>query len=160
MASFQYQKSVDNIPTTFIIQSFADRVLVLVTQLGKVGNKIQATLLSTAPLFSPEYEPKEHDPLWIPPPPPAIQLTPLLGSSTSEHQQTLHSLYASQIATVVWYANSQFALDGDRKSVVVGIALKRVDVEGSGCELSDGERGTFREIIMTIQKIIRETVAN
>ncbi|KAG2020249.1 hypothetical protein CC2G_005614 [Coprinopsis cinerea AmutBmut pab1-1] len=151
MASTQHHNVVNGVPTTIIIQTFADRILVLVTQLGKVGNLIQANLLSTSTLPLSD----KNDDNTIPTPSPAIQLTPLLGSSISEHQQTLHSLYASQIATIVWDERSQFSIEGHRRSVVVGIALKRVEVDGPGCELSENERATFRGIMTWLQDIVR-----
>jgi proteasome assembly chaperone 3 len=53
-------------------------------------------------------------------------MTPLLGSGPSERIQTLHSLYASQAATLVWLSAERHG--GERKPVVVGIALKKPDV--------------------------------
>ncbi|KAF8481410.1 hypothetical protein JB92DRAFT_3038627 [Gautieria morchelliformis] len=61
----------------------------------------------------------------LPSPPPSIQLTLLLGSGPSEHIQTLHSLYASQAGTLVWL--SAEGNGGERRPVVVGIALKKAD---------------------------------
>jgi proteasome assembly chaperone 3 len=168
MASIQHNSVINDVPTTFLINSYADRIMVLVTQLGKVGNlvgadsmawadgnphyglKIQATLLTTEPLSNDDQDEES-----FPAPSPATQLTPLLGSSASEHQQTLHSLYAAQIATIVWDETSQFSIQGTRRSVIVGIALKKRGNEGEGCELSDSERATFREIVKTVQKVVR-----
>jgi proteasome assembly chaperone 3 len=50
----------------------------------------------------------------------------LLGSAPTEQIQTLHSLYASQAATLVWLSVEKHG--GERKPVVVGIALKKPDV--------------------------------
>ncbi|KAH6918503.1 hypothetical protein BKA70DRAFT_1175924 [Coprinopsis sp. MPI-PUGE-AT-0042] len=155
MASIQHNTVINGFPTTILIHSYADRIMVLVTQLGKVGNLIQATLLTTEPLSN---EDQGDDS--FPEPSPATQLTPLLGSSASEHQQTLHSLYAAQIATIIWDETSQFSIQGTRRSVIVGIALKKTGNEGKGCELSDNERATFREIIKTLQKVVRGSTAS
>ncbi len=40
MASKQIAKDLNGINTEVVIQTFADRILVLVTQLGKVGNLV------------------------------------------------------------------------------------------------------------------------
>lgn len=91
----------------------------------------------------------------LPVPSPGIQLTPLLGSSISEHQQTLHSLYASQIATIIWDETSQYSIQGTSRSVVVGLALKKAEAEGPGCELSEKEREMFLGIMKAIQGVAR-----
>lgn len=67
----------------------------------------------------------------LPPPPDAISLMPLLGTPPSP---TLHSLYTSQIATLVWWTLQELSLP--RRPVVVGLALERTarrgDVDGAG----------------------------
>lgn len=74
----------------------------------------------------------------------AIQLTPLLGGASSEHLQTLHSLYAAQIATIIWVEEAK-KMAVDRRSVVVGIALRDAD-----------ERKTFHGVMDYIGRLIRE----
>lgn len=37
----QTSKLIDDVHTEVVLQSFADRVLVLITQLGKVGNLVR-----------------------------------------------------------------------------------------------------------------------
>ncbi|KAG2041588.1 hypothetical protein BDR03DRAFT_913113 [Suillus americanus] len=113
---------LEGVLTEIMVQGFADRTLVLVTQMGKVGNLIQASIPSTTPLLSDE----ESNSTGLPAPPVAIQLTPLLGGASSEHLQTLHSLYAAQIATIIWVEEAK-KMAVDRKSVVVGIALRDAD---------------------------------
>lgn len=56
----------------------------------------------------------------LPPPPDAISLTPLLGTPP---KPTLHSLYTSQIATLVWWTLQELSLP--RRPVVVGLALEK-----------------------------------
>ncbi|KAG8217712.1 hypothetical protein J3R82DRAFT_5868, partial [Butyriboletus roseoflavus] len=80
--------------------------------------QIQASIPSTTDLHAPG--PRGH----LPSPSPAIQLTPIFGSAPSVHMQTLYSLYAAQIATLVWLATG-----GEPRSVVVGIALWRSEEE-------------------------------
>ncbi|TFY72666.1 hypothetical protein EVG20_g346 [Dentipellis fragilis] len=120
------ERNINSIRTEVLLQVFADRILVLVTQLGKVGNLIQATLPSTVHLPpQPIDKPSEGNPLLAPHP--SIEVTSLLGSAPSAHEQQLHSLYASQIATLVWTAQQPELLNDMRRSVIVGVALKRQD---------------------------------
>ncbi|KAL1694642.1 hypothetical protein GGG16DRAFT_122346 [Schizophyllum commune] len=143
--------------TDIVVLPYADRVLVLVTQLGKVGNLIQASLPATMPI-QPAAEPSADHPnaLALPPPPPGIQVTGLLGSSSSDHQHTLHYLYASQIATIVWTAEGGGALAGTRRDVIIGLALRKSapspDDEGS---LSAAERETYNAIMLLLQEILK-----
>jgi len=157
--------------TQIVFQSFADRILVLVTQVGKVGNLVSSVLFSilltlrpapaqvqaTLPATTPSsLNPEGEEPESLPQPSPGIQLTPLLGSSPSEHHQTLQSLYACQIATIVWQSPTHGGgLDGSRRPVVVGLALKKVSDAGVGCELSEGERETFRGIMQMLQGMLQ-----
>ena len=107
-SSSQEALELDGTPTEVVLQWFADRVVVLVTQLGKVGClvrlnptrvffsnpcKMQATMPPTAPLLPPLNDDT------LPEPPISIQLTPLFGQPPTEHLHTLHALYASQIST-------------------------------------------------------------
>ncbi|KAF6765273.1 hypothetical protein DFP72DRAFT_870594, partial [Ephemerocybe angulata] len=139
--------------TQIVLQSFADRTLILVTQIGKVGNLIQASLPSTTPLST---EPSDTaTEITLPEPSPAIQLTPLLGSAPSDHYQTLYSLYTSQIATIVWESPAHDTFDGSRKSIVVGLALKKAADAGAGCELSEDERATFQGIMRMLQDMLK-----
>ncbi|WVQ74286.1 hypothetical protein IAR50_003883 [Cryptococcus sp. DSM 104548] len=133
--TYSLRRDICGVPTDLLIQTFDDRVLVIITQSGKVGCLTQATLPQFTPLPSPP--PPSQDlqqippPLQIlsilPPPPPQITLTPLLGAPP---QQALHELYVSQIATLVWWA-LQTSGEG-RRGVVVGLALKREKGEGRG----------------------------
>jgi len=75
----------------------------------------------------------------LPTPSPAIHLTPLLGNAPSEHMQILHSLYASQIATLIWTTEAEESLESERRGVVVGLALRKT-AEAEGLTLSDHER--------------------
>ncbi|KAH7889367.1 hypothetical protein F5I97DRAFT_1843773 [Phlebopus sp. FC_14] len=138
---------VEGVQTQLVVQPFADRTLVLVTQRGRVGNKIQAAVPSTTP-FAEE----PADPESLPRPPPAIQLTPLLGNAPSEHMQTLHSLYAAQIATLVWVSEDVLVGD-DRRNVVVGITLQKStsnEIDG----LDEHERKVFHAIMNTLCRLL------
>ena len=49
LATCQTAKDIDGVPTEVLIQVFADRILVLVTQLGKVGNLVCEAYALTIP---------------------------------------------------------------------------------------------------------------
>ncbi|KIJ69306.1 hypothetical protein HYDPIDRAFT_79659 [Hydnomerulius pinastri MD-312] len=144
---------VEGVQTELVVQAFVDRILVLVTQMGKVGNLIQASIPSTTPLDSNALSNPSAESL--PSPPAAIQLTPLLGGAPSEHMQTLHSLYASQIAILVWLAEAEELVGADRRSVVVGIALRKSTSAG-GEGLSEEERKMFHGIMSTLRSLLKE----
>jgi hypothetical protein len=84
-------------------------------------------------------------------PSPAIQLTNLLGSAPSDHTQVLHSLYAAQIATIIWTEEAKIGLD--RKSVVVGLALSRVD--GQTDEITLVEKELFQDVMTMIYDLVK-----
>jgi len=68
--------------------------------------------------------------------------------------QTLHSLYAAQIATIVWTAGSDGPLEVDRRNVVVGIALRKSDgADGDG--LSQQEK----EVFVGVMDMLRDSLA-
>ncbi|KAJ3550987.1 hypothetical protein NMY22_g82 [Coprinellus aureogranulatus] len=152
MATFQ--RKIAGHPTHIVLQSFADRVVVIVTQVGKVGNLLQVSLPSTTGLST---DPAEHtsEGEALPTPSPAIQLTPLLGSCPSDHHQTLQSLYASHIATMIWESSSQNQFEGRRRSVVVGLALRKAADSGMGCELSEDERVMFQGVMTMLRDILK-----
>nr|KIR47406.1 hypothetical protein I312_03167 [Cryptococcus bacillisporus CA1280] len=115
--SYQLRLSVYEVETELLIQTFDDRILVIVTQNGKVG------------CLSNDHPSNLHILSILPPPPPQASLAPLLGSPP---QQTLHELYVSQIATLVWWA---LQTSGQaRRHVVVGLALKQ---NGNGARDED-----------------------
>ncbi|KAG6810188.1 hypothetical protein H0H92_012952 [Tricholoma furcatifolium] len=146
----QISREIGGQHTQILVQDYADRVFVLITQLGKVGLLIQASIPDTAPLLpAPPPDPQHPNQHLLPPPSPAIQLTPLLGSSPSEHMHTLHSLYAAQIATIVW---AQGALQIPRRSVVVGLALKKTDGQG----VTEQEKDLFQGVMTTLQELLGE----
>ncbi|KAF7440726.1 hypothetical protein PC9H_001074 [Pleurotus ostreatus] len=152
MSSTSRSKEIDGQNTDVLLQYYADRILVVVTQFGKVGSLIQASIPSTAPLLVPSDAP-DADEDQLPQPPPSIQLTPLMGSAQSDHMHTLNSLYASQIATLVWLAEE--TLRPSRRNVVVGLALRRTDSETIPA-LIDVEKRTFVQIM----GVVREALAS
>ncbi|KAF8505030.1 hypothetical protein BU17DRAFT_58120 [Hysterangium stoloniferum] len=151
----QLSRNIVDIPTEILCQTFADRILVLVTQVGKVGNLIQASIPHTAQLIpttnaeetTAEVLPETEK--LLPTPPPSIKLTPLMGSAPSEHMHTLHSLYASQVATLVWL--SAESRGGMRKPIIVGIALRKGGISDEALE-----RKTFMGVMQMIKEILFE----
>ncbi|KAF7799637.1 hypothetical protein EIP86_010875 [Pleurotus ostreatoroseus] len=154
-SSLQTTRQICGIDTEVVIQNYADRILVLVTQLGKVGNLIQATIPPAEPLLPPPASSEPGKPS-LPAPPASIQLTPLLGNAPSDHLQTLHSLYASQVATIVWTAETDGLMQADRRPIIVGIALRKssdvTTVEG----LSEQERAVFFGVMKTVQELLAQ----
>jgi len=68
--------------------------------------------------------------------------------------RTLYSLYASQIATIVWLHGSA-SEETSRRSVVVGLALKPLkDVDDM--EVTDGQRKTFYGIMETLRQVLQQ----
>jgi proteasome assembly chaperone 3 len=118
--------------------------------------KIQASLPSTIPLLP--FQPNNQQAL--PAPPAAIELTPVLGSAPSEHLQTLHSLYATQIATIIWQRESESAKDiMHRRSVIVGIALRQ-SLVGSDEHLTENERELFLQVMSMVQELLTSAQAD
>ncbi|KAF5373667.1 hypothetical protein D9758_000629 [Tetrapyrgos nigripes] len=154
MPSPLLSRELNGILTEISLQRFADAVFVLVTQVGKVGNLIQASLPATVPLQpSPPPDPLQPNVLSLPPPPIALQLTPLLGHAPSEHMQTLHNIYASQIATLVWTSEAESPLQVTRRNVIVGIALKKTAATDQS-ELTEEERETFSGVMSMVKEIL------
>ena len=116
--------------------------------------KIQASIPQTAPLLAqPSPDMQEPNGSALPPPPPSIQLTPLLGSAPTDHLRTLHALYASQVATIVWVAEAGGLMDERRRSAIVGLALKK---SGEDQGLSEAERETFHQIMGMVTELVKE----
>ncbi|KAG9016603.1 hypothetical protein FRB90_002842 [Tulasnella sp. 427] len=157
--AMQVARSIGGTHTEVLIQSYGDRILVLVTQLGKVGCLIQASIPAATPLPPPLAPPA------LAPIPPGITLVPLFGQPPSG-MQTVYNLYASQIAAILWAYEGG---DGStRRPVVVGLALKKtgsgsesVVVDGPGDEetggageASDEERELFRGVMEMIKEVL------
>ncbi|KAG8887638.1 hypothetical protein FRB98_009253 [Tulasnella sp. 332] len=141
----QTTRSVNGVRTEILILSYADRVLVLLTQLGK----IQASTPLAIPL------PPAPPPPALPPIPPSIALTPLFGQPPSPHLQTLYNLYVSQIASLIWAREGE---GGIRRPVVVGVALKLSGASRSDDEeddLTEDERVLFKEVMEMVTDLIK-----
>ncbi|WVW86204.1 hypothetical protein I302_108246 [Kwoniella bestiolae CBS 10118] len=162
--SFQLRETICDVPTELLIQTFDDRVLVIITQNGKVGCLTQASLPPHIPLppppkpLSPSSSSPNHpsalDILSIlPQPSPALSLTPLLGSPPSP---SLYDLYISQISTLIFWALETSGQG--RRNVVVGLSLRRSprnqeegQDEGEDV-LDDGERERYAGIMDLVSR--------
>lgn len=127
----------------------------MVLQLLTFWKKIQVSMPQTAPLEPPP-TPDANEPnvLLLPPPSPSIQLTPLLGNAPTDHLRTLHALYASQIATVIWTIEAEGLIDVNRRSVIVGLALKKSEAESEG-DPTNAERETFHGVMGMVKELIK-----
>ena len=65
--------------------------------------------------------------------------------------QVLHSLYASQIATIIWTLESEGVMEASRRSVVVGIALRK-STQSDG-NLTEAERETFLQVMSMLREL-------
>ncbi|KAL5534277.1 hypothetical protein ACEPAG_739 [Sanghuangporus baumii] len=146
-------RSLNGVETEVAILNYADRVLVLVTQLSKIGHMIQASIPSTVPLLP--LTPTD-DGLPLIEPHPSVELISIFGSAPSAHLTTLHSLYASHIATLVWTMTAQSEETGKRRDVIVGLAFKNSqDVSAHDTGLSSGEQTTFKGVMSMIVALLQ-----
>ncbi|KAM0746615.1 hypothetical protein T439DRAFT_329721 [Meredithblackwellia eburnea MCA 4105] len=158
----QRARQIHGVHTEVLVQSFADRVFVVVTQLGRIGSLIQvnppppsipAPLQSTSSSLFPS----------LPPPHPATTMTPVLGVAPSPHVRMLHELYAAQIGAIVFKGSGPDAQGGgtgrEGRPVLIGIALKSAGrsveagsgaddgSDGEGAGVSDDERELFGAVM-------------
>ena len=125
---------------------------------GSHSYQVQASLPAVAQLPHPP-RPSASDPeahshaqsqIALPPPPEAISTTPLLGTPPNS---TLHALYTSQIATLIWWTLQETR--SVRRPVVVGLTLSKslhtenpdYGGEDEEDEVSEGERERFLGIM-------------
>ncbi|KXS11488.1 hypothetical protein M427DRAFT_47180 [Gonapodya prolifera JEL478] len=137
----QLQRVVADVPTEVLVALFADRWLVLVSQVGNVGNLFLATL-------------DNPDLAFLSPQSPPITVRPLLGGTQDE---VLLRLYASQILQRITagmakvsgmgapYAELVQTSGPTPPPLVVGLALKRR--MGEGGVLSEADRTAFNQIL-------------
>lgn len=79
----------------------------------------------------------------LPPPPPSLTLTPLLGSPPPD-DQALYDLYVSQISTLVWWTLQE--THSPRRPVVVGLALTGHKFDGD----DQSQRDRFADVIKMV----------
>ncbi|CAO1624777.1 unnamed protein product [Parajaminaea phylloscopi] len=148
--SKQLSRRVDGIDTNVVVQEYVDRTMVIVTQNGKIGSVIQASLPTTAspyvPLKSTLFadddallggDESDDDPArdathgqsaWIPPPPPDLLQSTLLGAPPSGYA-SMYSLYVSSIFAIL-RPGPEDSLDPDApqqkdaRPVIVALSLR------------------------------------
>ena len=162
--------------TEVLCQLFSDRILVLVTQLGKIGVMLHVSAPSSAAASlsiaqrssQPEFSNLTHvcisvavfagsDSLCrLPAPDPSSVVTTLMGSAPSTHAEHLHELYAAQIGAIVFTQSATSSTNDvpwQGRGVVVGLGLKdlRRGAEADGPIQSD-ERETFAQVMKLVME--------
>ncbi|GAA5866404.1 hypothetical protein JCM3774_004668 [Rhodotorula dairenensis] len=143
----QRARVLNGIPTEVFVQVYADRILVIVTQLGRIGCMIQ---VSPPPASRPAPPPTAATAASpgtnggsasilaaLPPPHPSTVLSPLFGVAPNAHLASLHDLYAAQIGAIAFRrfggraGTADYPGDGggigsnsQSQPVVVGLGLK------------------------------------
>jgi len=149
------ERDIESVHTQVIIQTFSDRVLVIVTQLQKVGTLIHASVPATIALAETSSGDLGSDATstssTLPPVHPSIDLTYLFGNAPSPDHQTLYSSYAAQIATLVWTSEQNGRIGSSRNPVVVGIALKLP-------LSSESPSGTDRATYLQVMDLVRDAL--
>ncbi|KAL8947636.1 MAG: hypothetical protein Q9222_006108 [Ikaeria aurantiellina] len=109
---------IDGVLTDATSTSFSDKVMVTVTQNGRLAQWIHVPLDASNPSATDEHLPSAatDDSLL-----PMTHLTPktLLGGSNQE-RETIGQLYAAQIASIIATKNPQ-----DKRTVLVGLGLNK-----------------------------------
>lgn len=113
--------SILQVPSTVIVQLFADRVFVTVTQLNKFGCLYQAST-STDPSTNPmpdDSASADPDAFYLPPPLPSTSITKLVGTEPSPAHAALYELYVSQIASILRHCSPT-----ESRPLIVSLALQ------------------------------------
>ncbi|KAI9446359.1 hypothetical protein H4582DRAFT_1804711 [Lactarius indigo] len=159
------ERDVASVQTQVIVQTFSDRVLVVITQLSKVGTLVLTIfyfIRSIRSDFLCRSKPPCHQPLPLPKRPhptmalyhpciPSVDLTYLFGHAPSSDHQTLYSSYAAQVATLVWTSERYAQIGSPRTPVVVGVALK---APRSSERDPDADRATFLQIMDLVREVL------
>ncbi|KAL9041962.1 MAG: hypothetical protein Q9180_000927 [Flavoplaca navasiana] len=111
---------IDGIFTDVMSTSFSDKIMITITQKGRLAQWIHVPLDVTNPSATDQYLPSASgdDSLL-----PMTHLTPktLLGGATEE-RETLGQLYAAQIASLIASMNPH-----EKRTVMVGLGLSNIE---------------------------------
>ncbi|KAI4271751.1 MAG: hypothetical protein LQ337_005778 [Flavoplaca oasis] len=111
---------IHGILTDVMSTSFSDKIMITITQKGRLAQWIHVPLDVTNPSATDQYLPSAtgNDSLL-----PMTHLTPktLLGGATEE-RETLGQLYAAQIASLIASKNPH-----EKRTVVVGLGLSNIE---------------------------------
>ncbi|KAF3314217.1 hypothetical protein TWF173_005080 [Orbilia oligospora] len=112
------QKEIDSILTTATVLGFSDKILITITQSGRLSQWFQVPLDAAHPAFLEAKSTADDDGLL-----PLTHLTPkcLLGASTPE-RQAQGQLYAVQLASLLAMRNIR-----ETRTVLVGLGLDRAE---------------------------------
>lgn len=111
--------NVGRTPTAVFSISFADKIMVTISQAGRLSQWIQVPLSSPSPASMDSALPTGEDDLL-----PITHLTPktLMGGG-GEQREAIGHLYATQIATLISTRNPE-----ETRTLVVGIGLQKIDM--------------------------------
>ncbi|KAL8635959.1 MAG: hypothetical protein Q9228_006597 [Teloschistes exilis] len=128
---------IDGILTDVTSTCFSDKILVTITQSGRLAQWIHVPLEASNATATDQYLPSatSEDSLL-----PMSHLTPrtLLGASNSE-RETIGQLYAAQIASFVANKNPD-----EKRTVIVGLGLEK----------ADANRENFYDVVDLVRKCL------
>ncbi|KAL8686787.1 MAG: hypothetical protein Q9218_006866 [Villophora microphyllina] len=111
---------IDGVLTDVTSTAFSDRILVTITQAGRLAQWIHVPLEASNPTATDQYLPSatSEDSLL-----PMSHLTPktLLGASNSD-RETTGQLYAAQIASIIATKNPE-----EKRTVLIGLGLNKAE---------------------------------
>ncbi|KAK7414702.1 hypothetical protein QQX98_006470 [Neonectria punicea] len=126
---------VNGIPTEVTSTSFSDKILITISQEGRLSQWIQVPLSGSSGGMVEMALPSMNQGLL-----PSTHLTPktLLGGG-GEDRETLGQLYASQLAS-----HLSLSSPDDRRTLVLGLGLVKIDTE----------REAFFDLLELTQKVL------
>lgn len=118
-----HQIKIASMPTTISLQSFTDKILIILSQDGALSQWISVSLLSSTPIADPLPDDDEETKLL-----PLSHLQPktLLGGG-GDKRQVMGQLFATQIATAIKTKNP-----GEERTVLLGLGIKLDSVDQEG----------------------------
>ncbi|KAI9813768.1 MAG: hypothetical protein M1827_003558 [Pycnora praestabilis] len=120
-ATKQAANMVNGVKTEVMSISFSDKIMVTITQGGRLAQWIHVPLDSSNPNYADQHLPDTDEDNLLPMP----HLTPttILGGTVPE-RETMGQLYATQIASAIATKNPE-----ENRMVVVGLGLGKVDTD-------------------------------
>ncbi|ROT42130.1 hypothetical protein SODALDRAFT_347192 [Sodiomyces alkalinus F11] len=127
--------TINGVETEATSMFFSDRIVVTISQEGRLSQWIQVPLLANASAMVDMNLPTSRQGML-----PSTHLTPktLLGGG-GEDRETLGQLYAAQVGSLITLRNSD-----DRRTLVLGLGLLKVDTS----------REAFFDTVELVQKVL------
>ncbi|KAK4055702.1 hypothetical protein OIV83_000248 [Microbotryomycetes sp. JL201] len=152
----QRARVIDGNHTEVIVQAFVDRVLVVITQLGRIGCMLQVNPPLPG-LPTPIHSSRQSLFPQLPPPHPSSTTLSLFGIAPSQKAELLHELYATQIGAIIFATSApdddMVAVAGLSKPVVVAIALKPSGTdEYDESRVTEQEREVFGQVMNMVNQ--------